>query len=325
MISYAVSRYGGPEVLRRHEGPTPVPGPRELLIRIRATTVSAADSRIRGLRVPRGFAAFVRLAFGLRGPRQPVLGSEFAGDVVAVGPDVTAFAVGDAVFGLSPRMGTHAEYVVVPETAPIARVPDGLSYEDAASLPFGGATMLSFYRRGSLKAGERVLVNGASGAVGVAAVQLAVTRGASVTAVCSAANAALVRELGATRVIDYATTDFTASDERFDVIVDAVGNAPYARIRHLLVPSGRLLLVVGDLPQTLHAAASGVLARHRIVAGSSPERAEDVRALATLVTSGQYRPVIGRRFEFAALADAHRYADSGRKVGSAVVAVSPAP
>jgi NADPH:quinone reductase-like Zn-dependent oxidoreductase len=321
MDAWLSLRYGPPESLVRRDVPIPVPGAHDILVRVHATTVSAADARLRAARVPRGFGLLVRMAFGLRGLRQPILGGEFAGDVIAVGVSVREFAIGDRVFGLSPTLGAHAEFLRVPARAAIAPVPSTLSFAEAAALPFGGVTMLGFYRRGALTANDRVLVNGAAGAVGSAAVQLAVARGAHVTAVCREHNADVVRSLGAHQVLDYERVDFASRGERYDLIVDAVGNTPYRRVRSCLSPNGRLLAVVADLPQLLHAALSARIARHRIVAGSDPERADDVRALAQAVTAGTYRPVIGHTFTFAELPDAHRCVDSGRKRGSAVVPV----
>jgi NADPH:quinone reductase-like Zn-dependent oxidoreductase len=324
MDAWLSLRYGPPESLVRREVPLPIPGAHDVLVRVRATTVSAADARLRAARVPRGFRLFVRAAFGVRGLRQPILGSEFAGDVIAVGVSVREFAIGDRVFGLSPNLGAHAEVVCVPARSAVVHMPSTLSFAEAAALPFGGVTMLGFYRRGALTANERVLVNGASGAVGVAAVQLAVARGAHVTAVCSAQNADLVRSLGAHAVLDYRGDDFTRHGDRYDIIVDAVGNAPYRRVRSCLSPNGRLLAVVADLPQLVQASAAGRLTRHRIVAGSDPERSVDVQALADAVGAGAYRPVVGHTFTFAELPAAHRCVDSGRKRGSAVVLVHAA-
>lgn len=324
MDAWLSLQYGPPESLVRRDVPLPVPGPTDVLIRVHATTVSAADARLRAARVPRGFGLIIRAAFGVRGLRQPILGGEFAGEVIAVGVSVRGVAIGDRMFGLSPRLGAHAEFLRVPADAAIAPMPSTLSFAEAAALPFGGMTMLGFYRRGALTDNDRVLVNGASGAVGVAAVQLAVARGAHVSAVCSAQNAELVRSLGAHRVFDYRREDFTQRGLRYDIIVDAVGDAPYRRVRSCLSPNGRLLAVVADLPQLLHAVLSGRLTRHRIVAGSDPERAEDVRALADLVTRGLYRPVIGHTFGFAEVPAAHHCVDSGRKRGSAVILVHAA-
>lgn len=319
MRACLVSRYGGPEVLEFRDVPTPEPKAGEVLVRVRACTVTSGDARIRGLNVPYGFAALMRLALGFRGPRQPILGSELAGDIVALGENVTDFAVGDVVMAMSGKLGAHAEFITLPAASAITRKPANLSYAEAAALPFGGLTMLDYYERAGLRSGERVLVNGASGAVGVAALQLARLAGADVTAVCSAANADLVRSLGASRVVDYRRENIAVLNERFDVIVDVVGSAPYERVRHLLAPRGRALLVLATLPQMLRGAWTSARGPHRIISGPGSERPEHLRRLAEFAAAGHYRPVIGRRFGFTQLPDAHRYVETGRKVGAAVI------
>lgn len=317
-----VSRYGPPEVVEHREVPTPEPGTGQVRLRVVATTVTAGDWRVRSGVLPRGFGALRGLALGFGGPRKAVLGTEAAGVVDAVGPGVTRFSVGDPVVVFpGGAMGAHAEYLVVPEDGCLADKPANLTFEEAVALPFGGLTALDFLRRGELKAGERVLVNGASGNVGSACVQLAKHQGAHVTAVCSAANAELVRSLGADEVIDYGTADFASGSARFDVIVDTVGNAPYPRSRAVLAEGGRLLAVAADLPATLGAAFVGGPKKHRVVAGVAAEKVEDLHALLELAEQGIFRPVIDQRFAFERIVDAYRVVDSGRKRGSVVVAV----
>jgi NADPH:quinone reductase-like Zn-dependent oxidoreductase len=264
----------------------------------------------------------MRLALGFNGPRQPVLGSEFAGEVIGMGAGVTRFRIGDKVFGMCPRLGAHAEQLVVSERAAVAAMPSTLAYHEAAALPFGATTMLDFYRRARLVAGEHVLVNGASGAVGVAAVQLAVAQGATVTAVCSAANAALVRQLGAAQTVDYSREDFAAAGPQYDVIVDAIGNAPFARSRRALRHGGRLLAVVADLAEILAAPLQSRGGLH-VIAGPVTEREADAVRIAELAASGALRPVIDRRLPFNEIPAAHRYVDTGRKRGSVVIDVLP--
>src|SRR5262245_33792471 len=219
-------RYGPPEVVRIEDVPRPDPKTNELLVRVRATTVSAGDARLRSARVPTGFGVLMRLGFGISGPRRPILGWDFAGDVAAVGSSVLRFAAGDRVFGAG--MGSHAEYVVA-SAERVVPMPRNLSYEEAAALVFGGLTSLFYLRdKAKIQPGERVVVNGASGAVGTAAVQLATHFGATVTGVCSAANAELVRSLGATRIIDYVREDFRRAGEQYDIILDTVGNCTFS-------------------------------------------------------------------------------------------------
>jgi NADPH:quinone reductase-like Zn-dependent oxidoreductase len=244
-------RYGAPDVLELRQVPKPAPKADEVLIAIVATTVSSADWRVRSMAMPKGFGAMARLVFGISKPRQPILGAELAGVVESIGSAVTRFKPGDEVFALTAGMGCHAEYRCLRETAAIAHKPRELSFEQAAALAFGGSTALEFFRRAKLQPGERVLVNGASGCVGSAAVQIAKHFGAHVTAVCSAANFELVKSIGADAVLDYARTDFTQTGETYDVILDAAGTAPYSRCKGALTERGRLLLVLATLPAML--------------------------------------------------------------------------
>lgn len=296
--------YGGPIAIEE----VPLPTSDGVLVRVKAAAVTSADSRIHHARFPAGFAPLARLAFGLRRPRQRVLGSVFAGVVErAAGP----FAEGDAVCGMTgPRMGAHAERIAVSPDR-LARVPAGVSMADAAGVLFGGTTALHFLR-GRVASGHRVLVNGASGAVGTLAIQLAKRFGGHVTAVTSGANAELVRSLGADRVVEYTTHPVSALDERFDVVLDTVGNLSIASGRRLLADRGVLLLAVATLGETLRAWGS-------VKAGPAPERPADFTELLELVATGELRVVHDGAYELDDIADAHRRVDSGRKVGNVVV------
>ena len=319
-----VARYGPPEVVEFREVPTPSPAAGEVRIRVLATPVTAADWRLRSGVMPRGFGALRGIALGFGGPRKGVLGTDAAGVVDAVGEGVTRFKVGDPVLAFPGiAMGCHAEFLVMRADGRAAPKPTNLSFEEAAALPFGGMTALDFLRRGEVQAGERILVNGASGNVGSAAVQLAKHLGAHVTAVCSAPNAPLVRSLGADEVIDYTTCDFAAGGVRYDVVLDSVGNAPYRRVKSVLAPRGRLLAVLADLPAMLGAAFAGRAKSHRIIAGPASEKPEDLRTLAELAAQGKLRPVIDQRFPFERIVDAYRVVDSGRKKGSVVLWLDP--
>jgi NADPH:quinone reductase-like Zn-dependent oxidoreductase len=310
----AVTReYGPPGVVRVVDVADPVPKPKEVLVRVRAVAVTAADSRIRAARFPSGFGPIARLVFGVRRPRHPVLGSNFSGVVEAVGGTVVGLSVGDEVCGTTGlRMGAHAELVAVPAARVVAK-PAAVSHDDAAAVVFGGLTALYFLRdRATLRPGSRVLVNGASGAIGTSAVQLAARAGATVTGVTSGAHADLVRSLGAEHVVDHTTTDLASLTERFDVVLDAVGNLTVARGRALLADGGVLLLAVAGLGDTIRA-------RGDVRAGPAPERAEDVRELLDLVASGALRVVIDRVLPLAEVVAAHERADSGHKVGNLVL------
>jgi NADPH:quinone reductase-like Zn-dependent oxidoreductase len=324
MKAAVYERYGAPEVLALKEVPVPTPAPSEILVEIHATTVTSGDWRVRSLHLPPGFGLFGRLAFGLLRPRQPVLGTELAGKVVAIGERVTKFAVGDAVIAFpGAKMGCYAEYRCIPEDGPIVPKPANLSYDEAAALSFGGTTALSFLRRANVQRGERVLVVGASGCVGSAAIQLAKHLGAEVTGVCSTANVALVRSLGADHVIDYTKQDFTQTNETYDVILDTTNTAGWSRSKRSLRDHGRLLVVLGGLWSLLQAPFVSLTTNKRVIAGPAPERVEDLRELAHLAESGIYRPVVDRRYPFAQIVEAHRYVDTGRKRGNVVMTLIP--
>ncbi len=320
MRAAVCEKYGPPEVVQIREVPKPVPADGEVLVRALATTVNSGDARVRALRVPRGMGLPVRLKLGVTKPKQSILGFEMAGQVEAVGTAVTRFQPGDRVVASRGfDFGCHADYVTVGEQGAITGVPDSLSSQDAVALCFGGTTALHFFQLGKLASGEAVLINGASGAVGTMAVQLAKNLGAEVTAVCSGANAELVGGLGADHVIDYATEDFTRNGQRYDVIMDNHGNAPYARVKGSLKPGGRFLMIIGDLWQML--AASWQKA---VISGSQNESsitADSYRTLMSLADRGVLKPVIDSVLPFAQIVDAYRRVDGGHKVGSVVLTV----
>ena len=324
MKAFVYERYGPPDVLRLTELAKPAPKDNEILIRTRATTVTAGDWRVRSLDVPAGFGLLSRLALGIFGPRQQILGSELAGEVESTGKNVTRFKAGDEVFAFSGiRMGCHAEYKCMPEDGAVESKPANLTFDEAAAISFGGTTALDFFRRGRLRRGERVLVNGASGAVGTAAVQLARHFGADVTGVCSSANVELVQSLGASRVIDYTKEDFTQNEETYDVIMDTAGTAPFSRCRNSLKEGGRLLMVLGRLSDMVMIPWVSITGSRKIVGGTAVGRREDLHTLADLAAAGEFRPVIDRRYPFEQMVEAHRYVDTGRKRGNVVVTLAP--
>jgi NADPH:quinone reductase-like Zn-dependent oxidoreductase len=323
MKAAVCERYGPPEVVVIKEVPTPVVGERDVLVRVKATAVNIGDARVRALRVPRGLSIPTRLAMGILRPRNPVFGLEVAGVVEQVGAAVRSFKPGERVVASRGfKFGGHAEFMTVPESGAIAAIPAGVSDADAVALLFGGVTALVFFDKAKLQAGENILINGASGAVGVMAVQIAKQRGAEVTGVCSAANADLVRSLGADHVIDYASRDFTRDAVRYGLVMDNVGNAPYARIRQLLKPGGRFLMVIGDLPQMLAAARrKDVVSAGREDAAFSAPR---YRLLMEMAAAGQIHAVIDRSFPLEEIVEGYRLVDTGHKRGSVVITVGPA-
>ncbi|MCB9908570.1 MAG: NAD(P)-dependent alcohol dehydrogenase [Planctomycetes bacterium] len=313
--------YGGPEVVQIVQVPIPALAEDAVRIRVERTTVESGDSRVRGARYPPGFRLVARVMLGLRRPRQPILGTVLAGEVHEVGSLVTRFAVGDRVVAFcGARFRAHAEYATVQAERALCAIPEQLSWSQAAALPFGGTTALYFLRdRGGLKFGESLLVCGASGSVGLAAVALAKHMGAHVTGVCSASHASVVRDQGADEVIDYAREDFAQADRSWDVIMDCVGNAPYSRCRSVLAPKGRLLKVVAGMGDLLKAPWQSMLGPHRVLGGVAPERREDLAKILEIAAQGALRPVIDDEWPFDQIRAAYQRVDEGHKVGSVVL------
>jgi NADPH:quinone reductase-like Zn-dependent oxidoreductase len=313
-------KFGGPEVVSVEDVPKPVPGAGEVLIRVAASTVSVADHRMRAKDLPRGMAVMASAVVGFFGPRRKILGMDFSGTIEAVGEGVTRFKPGEAVTGLTGNaFGGHAEYVVLPETAAMVQKPADLSHDDAVALVFGGHTVAECLRHCPIKPGDEVLVNGASGAVGSAAIQTAKANGAIVTAVCSAANTELVRALGADHVIDYAVEDFAGSGKLYDVIFECVGNAPFERAGRALKPGGALLLVILDLKGLLGAGGHSLRSGKRVIPISFTPKPADVGFVFDLWAKGAMRPVIDRTYGLDEIVEAHRYVDTGRKRGAVVL------
>lgn len=319
------TRFGAPEVVEIRELPEPVARHDELLVEVRATTVTSGDSRLRAMRMPRGLlGGAAGLIFrALRSGKNKVLGIEFAGVVRAAGAKVTRFKVGDEVFGATGMtLGAHAEMVRVRESGMVALKPDGLTFDESAAVAFGGSTALYYLRDlAKVQQGQRVLVIGASGCVGLFALQMARHFGAEVVGVCSGANAALVREMGAARVIDYATEDFTREREVYDVVFDCVESTSFGRCRAALKPRGMFLPAVMSERELWQMLWTKLVGGKRVRGGIAPTRKSDLEYLRGLLEEGRIRAVIGRRFAFEEIVEAHRYVDSGRKVGAAVVRV----
>jgi NADPH:quinone reductase-like Zn-dependent oxidoreductase len=312
MRAAVVTRFGPPEVVEVREVPRPRPGAKDVLVRVRTAAVTSGDARIRSASFPAGFWV-ARPFVGLRSPWRPVLGIALSGVVEEVGSGVTRFAPGDEVCGMAGmRMGAHAELAVVPASRLVVKPPE-VGHDEAAALLFGGTTALPYLRdKGRLTAGASVLVNGASGAVGSSAVQVAKHLGAVVTGVTSTPNVGLVTKLGADRVVDYTREDLLASPERYDVVLDTVGNLTLASGRSLLAPGGRLLLVVATLGQTLRA-------RGDAAAGPAPSRAADVEELLRMASSGALVAPVDSVHDLDGIVEAHRRVDTGHKVGNVLV------
>lgn len=317
-----VSRtYGPPDVVRIEEVAVPIPKENEIVVRNYATVVSAAESTARG-----GKNLAARLYFGLTRPRFPILGTSFAGEVHAVGSAVTRYKVGDQIMGsVGPTLGAHAEFIRTAEDGIIAPKPPSLPWADAVAVFDGALTALPFLRDSArLKSDQSILINGASGAVGSAAVQLARHFGAVVTAVTSTANLELVRSLGADQVIDYTTGDFTRSGQTYDVVFDAVGKSSYSRSRRLLKPGGIYLTTVPSLPILLQMLWTSKLGKTKAAIAftglrKAPAMAKDLAFMGDLATSGNYVPVIDKQYPLEQAPAAHAHVETGRKKGSVVI------
>jgi NADPH:quinone reductase-like Zn-dependent oxidoreductase len=318
MRAIIAPHYGPADVLTIVEQPEPELAEDAVLVEVRATSVTTAEWRMRAADFGRGFALLGRLMFGWTRPRVPTTGREFAGRVLAVGAAVTGFSVGDDVFGSHP--GANAERIVVPASDVITRMPRGLSHADAVSLPFGGLTAIDFLEdRAQVQAGERVLVVGASGGVGVYAVQVAKAAGAEVTGVCSGANAGLVRALGVDRVVDYRVTDLATLTGTYDIILDTAGKTSFAKHRHLLSERGRHVFIEGGVRELLQSLTTRWGGGQRVVSGVTEDSRAGFERLRARVEAGQIRPVVGHRFAMDDVVEAHRLVERRHRRGAVVL------
>ncbi|MEQ5979421.1 NAD(P)-dependent alcohol dehydrogenase [Bacillus cereus] len=296
MKAIICTKYGPPNVLQLQNVEKPKPKKNEVLVKIHATSVSTGDCRIRGFNSPLLFWIPMRIILGFRKPRKPILGVELSGEIEDIGTDVTQFKKGDTVFALTElNLGGYAEYTCVHESGLIALKPTNVTYEEAAVIPFGGTSALHFLRKGQIKKGQRVLIYGASGSVGTAAVQLAKYFGATVTAICSSSNFDLVTALGADNVIDYMKEDFTKRGEHYDIIFDAVGKYKKSLCTDALMPNGKYVSVNGMMAKVSK---------------------EDMNLLKQLAETEKLKPVIDRTYRLEEIAEAHIYVEKGHKKGN---------
>jgi NADPH:quinone reductase-like Zn-dependent oxidoreductase len=320
MKAIICTEYGSPEVMQLKEVEKPTPRENEVLIRIYATTVTTADVRIR-----KSDPFPVRFFYGLKRPKKnTILGSELAGEIEAIGKNVKGFKEGDQVFaGAGTSLGANAEYICLPEAAAVAIKPINMTYEEAAAIPFGATTSLLFLRdKGNIQNGQKILIYGASGALGTAAVQLAKSFGTEVTGVCSTANLELVKSLGADKVIDYTKEDFTKSGKTYDIVFDTIGKSPFSGCLRSLKQNGTYLRAVHiNLSPILRGLWTSMTSNKKVIGGVAIERKEDMIFLKELIEAGKMKSVIDRRYPLEQTAEAHRYVEQGHKKGNVVIAV----
>lgn len=323
MKAVACRAYGSPDVLQIIEAPKPVPAADEILIRVHGTTVTSGDWRIRSQEMPPGFGLIARLIFGLTGPRQPILGSEVAGEVEAVGERVTAFRPGDRVLAFDgAKMGCHAEFKSIKASGCVVPLPAGIDFNTAAALPFGGTTALHFLEKTAVREGDRVLVIGAAGCVGSAIVQIANHRGAKVTGVCGSSNVDRVRSLGASKVIDYSKQDVMGLGSQFDVVFETVGSLNLSQTLTLVRDGGRAAMIACGLSDMVLAMFMGKSRGIKAVAGPAAERSEDLQELLDMTLAETFRPMIDTVYPLEQIREAHLRVQTRRKRGNVIVTIS---
>lgn len=314
------SRYGSPEVLNIIDTEIPAAQPGYIVIKSHYTAVNASDARIRASRFPKGYGFIARPMFGLLKPRNQVLGGCFSGVVHEVGENVSNLQVGDRVCGMTGiAMGCYGEYILVKSNYCTVKVTDDVSLDEACAGLFGGTSALHFLRDVALaKKGEKILINGASGSVGTALVQLSTYFGLNVVGISGTSNLNLISQLGASECLDYTTLDLNKHESKYDIIIDAVGNLRYEDIKHILTPSGRFIVIAGDLYQTLQGTIG--FGKNKVIRSSvAPEKPEDVQLLLNMISKNEFKPVISSIFDYTDIVDAHSVVDSGRKVGNILI------
>ena len=319
------TKFGSPDELQLKEVEKPVPKDNEVLIKIHATTVTSSDCNIRNFTfVPKVFRLPARLMFGVFRPRINILGIDLAGKIEAVGKDVKRFKESDQVFG-SPGMalGAHAEYTCVPEDGVLTIKPDNMTWEEAAAVFLGGSTALFYIRdRGNIQARQKILINGASGAIGTYAVQLAKYYGAEVTGVCSTTNLEMVKSLGADKVIDYTKEDFTKSGKTYDLILDTVGKTSFSRCKRSLMQKGVFLPVLIDFTEIVQMVWTSITGGKKVKGGVAPNKVEDLVFLKEIIEAGKLKPVIDRSYLLEQIPEAFKYVEKGHKKGNVVITVT---
>jgi NADPH:quinone reductase-like Zn-dependent oxidoreductase len=319
MKAIVYSKYGGPEVLELKEIEKPIPKDNEVLIKVHATTVTKYDCWARSCTAPPGFGLLTRLASGLRKPKQPILGTELAGEIKAVGKNVSLFRKGEEVFGFTGNLGAYAEYICLPEDGALAQKPINMIYEEAAAIPQGALTALYFLRKANIERGQKVLIFGASGGVGSFAVQLAKHFGAEVTGVCSTTKLEMVRSLGADKVVDYTKEDFTKKGESYDIIFDTVGKSPFSASKRSLKKEGHYIHATFGLARLFRMLWLNMRSSKKAIIGLVEEKFEELIFLKELIEAGKLTSVIDRSYLMELTAEAHRYVETGQKKGQVII------
>jgi NADPH:quinone reductase-like Zn-dependent oxidoreductase len=324
------TKYGPPEVLQLKEIEKPIPKDNEILIRVYAVSINFGDMIVRNFKeisprkfhMPLLFWLIGKIVFGFRRPRITILGSEFAGEIESVGKDVKRFKKGDQVFGYrGPRMGAYAEYLCMPEKGVLTIKPSNMSYEEAAAVPYGAIMALNVFRKVKIRTGQRVLINGASGGIGPAIVQIAKYFGAEVTGVCSTPRLEFVKSLGADKVIDYTKESFTKNGETYDIIIDILGKISFRRCKNSLTQNGRLLFISFKMKQILQMLWTKMAGSKKVICAVVSEKAEDLIFIKDLIEAGKIKAIIDRCYPLEQAAEAHRYVEKGNKTGNVVITI----
>ncbi len=334
MKAIICTKFGSPDVLQPKEMEKPSPKDNEVQIRVRATSVNYGDLVARNFKditphefnMPFLFWLITKMSFGLRQPKITILGSEFAGEIESIGKDVKRFKKGDQVFGyLGQSMGAYAEYLCMPEDGVLAIKPANMTFEEAAVVPYGAIMALPLLKKVNLQPGQKVLINGASGGIGSAAVQLAKYFGAEVTGVCGAPRLEFVKSLGADKVIDYTKEDFTQNGETYDLIFDILGKSSFARCRNSLKPNGRYLLSSFKVKQLVEMIWTSRASSQKVICAIAPGSLEDLISVKELIETGKIRAIIDKHYPLEQIAEAHRYVEMGHKKGNVVITLKALP
>ncbi len=331
MKAITYTEYGSPDVLQLREIAKPTPKDNEILIRIRATRVNYGDMLARKFgsvtakefNMPGILLPLVRLEFGIRKPKKYILGSEFSGAVEAAGKEVKRFKAGDAVFGYrGSTFGAYTEYLCMSESGLVTHKPTNMNFEEATLIPYGALTAYSHFKKVSIQPGQKVLVNGASGGIGSAGVQLAKYFGAEVTGVCGTAKLNFVKALGADKVIDYIKEDFTQNSEKYDLIYDILGRSSFDKSQSSLTPTGIHLYASFKVKQMIQMMQTSKSMGKKVICALSSENLDDLNFIKELVEAGKFKTVIDKRFSLEETAEAHRYYESGKNTGNVVISVN---